>query len=167
MTILKNLRVHVSREHEVVRVKQLGQSRGELGVSEGRVSTKQHNLGGGFLILFSAEMCVLELYSEYFSQLESKLRMSLLRAGYSCALCCIIAIDKHTKSRRCGLNSLQPEETHPQPSHVLDESPTAMFQRTENKCTSRGSSFTLTAPSGNVVLPGMQEGKHARASLSC
>lgn len=112
-------------------------------------------------------MCVLELYSEYFIQLESKLRMSLLRAGYSCALCCIIAIDKHTKSRRCGLNSLQPEETHPQPSHVLDESPTAMFQRIEDNCASRGSSFTLTALSGNVVLPGMQEGKHAQASLSC
>lgn len=46
MTILKNLGVHVSEEHEVVRVKQLGQSMRKLGVSEGRVSTKQHNFEG-------------------------------------------------------------------------------------------------------------------------
>lgn len=60
------------------------------------------------------------VHSEYFIQLVTKMRISLLRAGYSCALCCVIAIDKHRK-KRCCLNFLRPEE----PFHVLDKSPLA------------------------------------------
>lgn len=80
----------------VVVVKQLGQLMERIRRiwREGQYKTAQ-SLWGSWSSL--QLRCVFELRSEYFTQLGSKLQMSLLRAGYSYAICGVIAVDKHRK----------------------------------------------------------------------